>query len=70
MTTGPDFIQPVSPGEVLAKLKTVDGTGSGLDADTVRGRQIPSGLYRYDFQPMFTPPPPYSDVALATLFGV
>lgn len=26
-----------TPADILAKIKTVDGTGSGLDADTVRG---------------------------------
>lgn len=30
-------IAPYTPSDVLAKLVTVDGTGSGLDADLVRG---------------------------------
>lgn len=65
-----DFYGPVSPGEILAKIKQVDGAGSGLDADTVRGRQIPSGLYRMDFAPMFVPFPSYAEVAFTALLGV
>ena len=29
--------QPLTPTTILNQLKTVDGPGSGLDADTVRG---------------------------------
>ncbi|MCU0279804.1 MAG: collagen-like protein [Candidatus Nanopelagicales bacterium] len=42
--TGPDG-SPDTPGQVLAKLVTVDGLGSGLDADLLSGTPL-SGLQR------------------------
>jgi len=40
---GTDYQKPLSAANILTLVKTVDGTGSGLDADTVdglEGRQI------------------------------
>jgi len=34
-----------SPANILAKLLTVDGSGSGIDADTVDGLHAVSGIY-------------------------
>lgn len=55
---------------ILARLAPVDGVGSGLDADLVRGRALPSGLFRFDFAPAFTPPPGFGEVMAQSLFGV
>lgn len=65
-----DFYAPVSPGEALAKIKRVDGVGSGLDADTVRGRAGPTDVFRFDVAPAFTPPPLYAETQTLSLFGV
>lgn len=52
---GPDIYAPLSPTEVLARIKRVDGQGSGLDADLVRGREVqtdkPTFIKRLAFQP-------------------
>jgi hypothetical protein len=51
-----DFISPLAPGEILDKLKTVDGLGSGLDADALGGRQFAQERPRMIFRPMFYRP--------------
>ncbi len=62
--------RPLLPAQILARLLTVDGVDSGLDADLVRGRAMPTSLFRLDLYPALTPPPLYGDATPASyIFG-
>jgi hypothetical protein len=56
---------------ILQRLAPVDGVGSGLDADLVRGRALPTDVFRFDLTPQFQSPPMWGDATVAQyLFGV
>lgn len=64
------FVRYTEPAPlILVRLRTVDGTGSGLDADKVRGRELPSDRPVFYWAPAFTPPPSFADAVSQTLFG-
>lgn len=60
----------LSPAALLARIRRVDGTGSDLDADLVRGRALPTDVFRFDIAPQFTPAPLYAETQSLALFGV
>ncbi len=67
----PGTVTPVlTPAQVLARLETVDGVGSGLDTDLVRGRAPRTDALRFDPFPAFLPPPLYAETQSLALFGV
>ncbi|MBB04113.1 MAG: hypothetical protein CML03_01075 [Pseudooceanicola sp.] len=49
--TGPEWEDPadMTPGEILTRLKTVDGEGSGLDSDLLDGKEGGEYLLLADF---------------------
>lgn len=55
---------------MLGALAPVDGEGSGLDADKLRGRDGVTALWRLSFAPLFTAPPGFGEVMSSSLFGV
>jgi hypothetical protein len=61
---------PLTGPGILARLAPVDGTGSGLDADTVRGRAPLTDVFRFDVAPAFIPPPLYAETQGVYLFGI
>ncbi len=63
-------VAPLNGPQILARLAPVDGIDSGLDADLVRGRAMPTSLFRLDLYPALTPPPLYGDATPAAyIFG-
>ncbi len=59
---------PLTRAQIMAMILSADGAGSGLDADTVRGRE-PHNDARFLFAPPFTAPPTYGDTLAQYLFG-
>lgn len=71
MSADADAERQLNGRKILQRLAPVDGVGSGLDADLVRGRAMPTSAFRLDFAPAFTPAPLYGDPTVAAyLFGV
>lgn len=70
MSQDTDTNRPLNGAQILARLAPVDGAGSGLDADLVRGRALPTDLFRFDLAPAFTPPPFGNESVAQSLFGV
>lgn len=61
----------LSPAALLTRIKTVDGVGSELDADQVRGRAQPTDTLRFDpWGQQFLAPPAYAETQSLFLFGV
>lgn len=65
-TPVPDSLPPAA---IIARVKTVAGVGSGLDADTVRGRAPQSEFIRFDFLVPFARPPGLVPVLARFQFG-
>lgn len=62
--------RPLNGQQILQRLAPVDGVGSGLDADLVRGRALPTDAFRLDLTPAFVGPFFGAEIPAASIFGV
>lgn len=70
MSQDDDTFRPLTGRQILARIGPLDGTGSGLDADTVRGRAVVADPFRFDISPNFVGPFFGAEIPAAYVFGV
>ncbi len=65
-----DVHVPLTGPEIIARIaRAGGGAGSGFDADTIRGRALPTDVFRFDLAPQFLSPPMYLETVTLALFG-